>query len=228
MVHVLKSCYYHSICPKNWHHGTPRNNTTLKTWYYHGTLLHMMVLNDYYIIYYIVLLFIIYIITILYRGIHDAFWHLKKSTCSIFLMFSVLQIHDTNNINVMKTIIPNDVVVVSQVKLLCVFSGVVHHSNSSHKIHDLLPCSVVQVIPALMSSISMNPLQPQLTAGSRLLCHALGICNRLQVTNVSFSWLTVDFLQGPSLWGQGHNGDGSPLVGLEPTGFQSPVQIFNH
>lgn len=85
----------------------------------------------------------------------------------------------------MKPIIPNDVVVVSQIKLLCVFSGVVDHSNSSHEIHDLLPCGVVQVIPALMSSISMNPLQPQLTAGSRLLCHALGICNRLQMCHLA-------------------------------------------
>lgn len=84
-------------------------------------------------------------------------------------------------------LIPNDVVVVSQVKLLCVFSGVVNHSDSSHEIHDLLPRGVVQVIPALMSSVSMNPLQPQLTAGSRLICHALGICNGLPFTNVSFS-----------------------------------------
>lgn len=109
----------------------------------------------------------------IYHGIHDAF------------MFSVIQIHDTNNRNVMKTLIPNDVIVVSQVELLCVFSGVVDHSNSSHEIHDLLPRGVVQVIPALMSSVSMNPLQPQLTAGSRLLCHALWICNRLQMCHLS-------------------------------------------
>lgn len=84
-------------------------------------------------------------------------------------------------------VIPNDVVVVSQVKLLRVFSGVVNHSDSSHEIHDLLPGGVVQVIPALMSSVPMNPLQPQLTVGSRLICHALRICNGLPFTKVSFS-----------------------------------------
>lgn len=68
---------------------------------------------------------------------------------------------------------PDDVIVVSQIKLLGVFSGVVNHPNSGHEVDDLLPSGVVQVIPALVAPVSMNPLQSQLAARGRLICHAL-------------------------------------------------------
>lgn len=132
------------------------------------------------------------------------------------LIFSILAPIFSNITYVIESILPNDVIIVSQVKLLCVLSGVVNHSDSCHEIHNLLPRGVVQVIPALMSPISMNPLQPQLTARSCLIRHALWICNSLQFTNVSFSWPAVRFFHL-----RGVDADGSPLVGLKPS-----VQIF--
>lgn len=66
---------------------------------------------------------------------------------------------------------PDDVIVVAQVELLGVLSGVVHHPHSSHEVHQLLPCGVVQVVPTLVTSVPVDPLQPELAARRRLVRH---------------------------------------------------------
>ncbi len=66
---------------------------------------------------------------------------------------------------------PDDVIIVSQVELLGVFSGVVDHTHASHKVHQLFSSSVVQVVAALVTSVPVDPLQPQLTARRRLIRH---------------------------------------------------------
>lgn len=185
--HVTRKTWFcHSMHPK-------KDDITMvrvqKSWYYHSICPKNSSRNN---VWY-------------YRGTEWLLYNLPWYTWCL---------HPFPVIYVLKPIIPNDVVVVSQVELLRVFSGVVHHSNSGHKIHDLLPGGVVQVIPALMSSVSVNPLQPQLTARSRLLRHALGICDRLQVTDVSFSWPAVDFLQG--------------TVSLGSRWWITSCMIFNH
>lgn len=84
---------------------------------------------------------------------------------------SSLKIHFTS---------PDDVIVVSQVELLGVFSGVVDHTHSSHEVNHLLPGGVVQVVTALVSSVTVDPFQPQLAARRRLVRHG-GFRQRLKV-----------------------------------------------
>lgn len=66
---------------------------------------------------------------------------------------------------------PDYVITMSQVELLGVVSGVVDHTHPSHKVNHLFPGSVVQVVPTLVASVSVDPLQPQLAAWSRLIRH---------------------------------------------------------
>lgn len=56
--------------------------------------------------------------------------------------------------------LPDDVIIVSQVELLGVVSGIVNHAHSGYKVHYLFSRSVVQVIPTLVAPVSMDPLQP--------------------------------------------------------------------
>lgn len=67
--------------------------------------------------------------------------------------------------------LPDDVIVVTQVELLGVFAGVVDNAHSSHEVHHLFPSCVVQVVATLVSSVSVDPLQPQLAARSRFIRH---------------------------------------------------------
>ena len=52
---------------------------------------------------------------------------------------------------------PDNIIVVSKKKSLWVVPRVVNHPNSSHKIHDLLRASVVKIVSALVSSITVHP-----------------------------------------------------------------------
>lgn len=49
--------------------------------------------------------------------------------------------------------------------------GVVNHADSSHEVHHLFPCRVVQVVAALVAPVSVHPLQPELAARSRPIRH---------------------------------------------------------
>lgn len=69
------------------------------------------------------------------------------------------------------TLSPDDVIIVPQVKLLSVLSGVVDHTHPCHEVHDLLPSSVVQIVATLVSSVAVDPLQPQLATRCRLIGH---------------------------------------------------------
>lgn len=68
--------------------------------------------------------------------------------------------------------LPNDVIIVSQVKLLRVLPGVVDHANPGHEIHDLFPSRVVEVVTALVAPVAVNPLEPELAAWRGLIGHA--------------------------------------------------------
>lgn len=59
----------------------------------------------------------------------------------------------------------------SQVKPLGVFPGVEDHPHPSHKVDQLLPRRVEQVVPALMAAVPVDPLQPQLTPRRRFIRH---------------------------------------------------------
>lgn len=56
---------------------------------------------------------------------------------------------------------PDDVIVVSQVKPLAVLSGVVNHADAGHEVHHLLAGGVVQVIPALVAPVPVDPVQSE-------------------------------------------------------------------
>lgn len=66
---------------------------------------------------------------------------------------------------------PDDVIVVAQVELLRVFPGVVDHAHPGHEVHHLLPRGVVQVVATLVTSVAVDPLQPQLAARRRFIRH---------------------------------------------------------
>lgn len=67
--------------------------------------------------------------------------------------------------------LPDDVIIVSQVELLGVVPGVVDHAHSRHKVDQLLAGRVVEVVAALVASVPVDPLQPQLAARRRLVRH---------------------------------------------------------
>lgn len=67
--------------------------------------------------------------------------------------------------------LPDDIIIVSKVELLGVFSGVVDHTHSSYEVYHLFSCGIVQVVPTLVTSVAVDPLQPQLAAWRRLIRH---------------------------------------------------------
>lgn len=67
--------------------------------------------------------------------------------------------------------LPDDVIVVTQVKFLLVLPGVVHNSHAGDEIHYFLGRRVVQVVAALMSPVSVHPLQSQVAIGSSSVSH---------------------------------------------------------
>lgn len=66
---------------------------------------------------------------------------------------------------------PDDVIVVSQVELLGVFSRVVDHAHPRHEVDHLLPRRVVKVVATLVTSVPVDPLQAELAARRRLIRH---------------------------------------------------------
>lgn len=66
---------------------------------------------------------------------------------------------------------PDDVVGVAQVEPLSVFPSIIHHSDRGHKVHHFFGGSVEQVIPDLVTSVAVDPLEPQPAARSRLIRH---------------------------------------------------------
>lgn len=69
-------------------------------------------------------------------------------------------------------ILPDDVVLVPQVKFLPVVPGTIDHSNPRHKINDLFGGRVVKVVAALVTSVAINPLQPQVALRGASVSHA--------------------------------------------------------
>lgn len=69
------------------------------------------------------------------------------------------------------SILPDNVIVVPQVKFLLVLPGVVHYSHTGDKIDYFLGGRVVQVVAALMSPVSVHPLQSQVAIGSSSVSH---------------------------------------------------------
>lgn len=67
--------------------------------------------------------------------------------------------------------LPDNVVVVSQEEFLAVLAGVVNHSDPGHEVDHLLAGRVVQVVAALVTPVPVDPLQPELAAGSRPIRH---------------------------------------------------------
>lgn len=67
--------------------------------------------------------------------------------------------------------LPDYVIVVPQVKFLLMLPGVVHNSHTGDKIDYFLGGGVVQVVAALMSPVSVHPLQSQVAAGSSPVSH---------------------------------------------------------
>lgn len=96
------------------------------------------------------------------------------------------------------TSLPDYVIVVPQVKFLLVLPGVVHNSHSGDEIHYFLGGRVVQVVAALVSPVSVHPLQSQVAIGSSSVSHvrtsvclALSLSRRLS-DKVSFT--KTDFI----------------------------------
>jgi hypothetical protein len=52
---------------------------------------------------------------------------------------------------------PYNIVVVSKEEFLGVLPRVVHNPNSSYEVHDLLARRVEQIVPALMSTVAIDP-----------------------------------------------------------------------
>lgn len=67
--------------------------------------------------------------------------------------------------------LPDDVIVVPQVKFLLVLPGVVHNSHTGDEIDYFLGGRVVQVVAALMSPVSVHPLQSQVAIGGSSVSH---------------------------------------------------------
>lgn len=65
----------------------------------------------------------------------------------------------TQNVHV--CVLPDDVIVVPQVEPLAVLASVVDHAHSGHKVHELLPRGVEQVIAALVAPVPVDPVQPE-------------------------------------------------------------------
>lgn len=68
--------------------------------------------------------------------------------------------------------LPDDVIVVSQVKPLAVLPGVINHAHAGHEVHHLFPRRVVQVIPALVAPVPVDPVQSEPAARGAPVRHA--------------------------------------------------------
>lgn len=68
-------------------------------------------------------------------------------------------------------VIPDNVIVVPKVEFLLVLPGVVHNSYTGDEIDNFLGGGVVQVVAALMSPVSVHPLQSQVAVGSSSVSH---------------------------------------------------------
>lgn len=80
-------------------------------------------------------------------------------------------------------IIPDYVIVVSQVKFLLVLPGVVHNPHTGDEIDYLLGGGVVQVVAALMSPVAVHPLQSQVAVGSSSVSHVrTSVCLSVAIT----------------------------------------------
>lgn len=90
---------------------------------------------------------------------------------------------DTNTIHVQSVMcvfrpLPYYVIVMPQVKFLLVLPCVVHNSHPGHEIDYFLGGRVVQVVAALMSPVSVNPLQSQVAIGSSPVSHVRNCVSR--------------------------------------------------
>lgn len=47
----------------------------------------------------------------------------------------------------------------SKEKPLSIFSRVVYNTNAGNEIHNFFCCSVKEIVPALMASVAVDPLQ---------------------------------------------------------------------
>lgn len=55
---------------------------------------------------------------------------------------------------------PYNIVVVSKEKPLRIFSRVVNNANAGNEIHNFFCCGVIEIVPALMPSVAIDPFQP--------------------------------------------------------------------
>lgn len=79
--------------------------------------------------------------------------------------------------------LPDYVVVVSQVKFLLVLARVVHNSHAGDEVDYLLGGGVVQVVAALVSPVSVHPLQSQVAVGSSPVSHVrASVCVSLSLS----------------------------------------------
>ncbi len=71
----------------------------------------------------------------------------------------------------MYVILPDDVIAMTEKESLfpCVYA--VNHAHTSDKVHHLSAGRVVQVVTALVATVTVHPLQPQLVLRSRLVGH---------------------------------------------------------
>lgn len=67
---------------------------------------------------------------------------------------------------------PDDVISVPQKILLLPLGHIVDHTYSSHKIHHFPRGCVEQIVPALVASVAVHPLQPELALRSCFVGHA--------------------------------------------------------
>lgn len=88
-----------------------------------------------------------------------------------------------------------------QEELLGVFSSVVDHAHPCHEIYQLLPRGVVQVVPALVASVAVDPLQPELAARRCFIRHVVLIRASSQLERAPFIAAAKDAgTCGPHLW----------------------------
>lgn len=90
--------------------------------------------------------------------------------CSINMIYFIHFYEDTLHASLWM-VSPDDVIVVSQVEPLTVLPGVVNHTHTCHKVHHLFAGSVVQVIPALVAPVPVDPVQPEPAARGPPLRH---------------------------------------------------------
>lgn len=70
---------------------------------------------------------------------------------------------------------PDDVIGVLQKEPLLSLCGIVNHTHSGNKVHDLCSAGVVEVVPALVATVTVHPVQPQLAVGGGLVTHTLEV-----------------------------------------------------